>query len=163
YDALTADRVYREAWPLERALALLVDETGSAFDADCVAALKAVVEPDEVRWRADLERAADIAARPRQQIKRTSTGQARLTGTPAPLQGQGAGRLPKANVDGPGPFRCDLFAVDDDVDAAGPGGEEAFDGLGVGLGGVLVDPEGVGRARGGEVGRVALVGAVRGG
>jgi HD-GYP domain-containing protein (c-di-GMP phosphodiesterase class II) len=32
YDALTADRVYREAWPPERALALLGDETGRAFD-----------------------------------------------------------------------------------------------------------------------------------
>ena len=37
YDALTADRVYREAWPVERALALLDEDTGSAFDAVCVA------------------------------------------------------------------------------------------------------------------------------
>ena len=36
HDALTADRVYREAWPAERALALLDDETGRAFDAECV-------------------------------------------------------------------------------------------------------------------------------
>ncbi len=46
YDALTADRVYREAWPAERALALLDDETGTAFDADCVAALRNVVAED---------------------------------------------------------------------------------------------------------------------
>ena len=43
YDALTADRVYREAWPAERALALLEEESGSAFDPECVAALRAVV------------------------------------------------------------------------------------------------------------------------
>ena len=43
YDALTADRVYREAWPTDRALALLDTETGVAFDAGCVAALRAVI------------------------------------------------------------------------------------------------------------------------
>jgi putative nucleotidyltransferase with HDIG domain len=43
YDALTADRVYREAWPKARALALLVHDTGTAFDASCVAALQALV------------------------------------------------------------------------------------------------------------------------
>ncbi len=43
FDALTADRVYREAWPLPRALALLSEETGSAFDAECVSALRAVI------------------------------------------------------------------------------------------------------------------------
>ncbi|MGH2890013.1 MAG: HD-GYP domain-containing protein [Solirubrobacteraceae bacterium] len=39
YDALTADRVYREAWPAQRALALLHEESGSAFDPVCVDAL----------------------------------------------------------------------------------------------------------------------------
>ncbi|HEX3688302.1 MAG TPA: HD-GYP domain-containing protein [Solirubrobacteraceae bacterium] len=43
YDALTADRVYREAWPSERALALLDDESGRAFDPECVAALRELV------------------------------------------------------------------------------------------------------------------------
>lgn len=43
FDALTADRVYREAWPVDRALALLEDETGAAFDAECVAALRDLV------------------------------------------------------------------------------------------------------------------------
>lgn len=43
YDALTADRVYREAWPAERAIALLEDESHTAFDPDCVAALRSVV------------------------------------------------------------------------------------------------------------------------
>lgn len=47
FDALTADRVYRDAWPLTRALALLDEETGSAFDAECVAALRAVIEAGE--------------------------------------------------------------------------------------------------------------------
>jgi HD-GYP domain-containing protein (c-di-GMP phosphodiesterase class II) len=43
YDALTADRVYREAWPAERALALLEEETGAAFDPLCVAALRDIM------------------------------------------------------------------------------------------------------------------------
>jgi HD-GYP domain-containing protein (c-di-GMP phosphodiesterase class II) len=43
YDALTADRVYRDAWPAERALALMVEESGTAFDPGCVAALQATV------------------------------------------------------------------------------------------------------------------------
>jgi HD-GYP domain-containing protein (c-di-GMP phosphodiesterase class II) len=47
YDALTADRVYREAWPAARALALLDDETGSAFDPVCVAALRGIVAVEQ--------------------------------------------------------------------------------------------------------------------
>lgn len=43
YDALTADRVYREAWPAERALALLEEDTGTAFDPECVRALASLV------------------------------------------------------------------------------------------------------------------------
>jgi HD-GYP domain-containing protein (c-di-GMP phosphodiesterase class II) len=67
YDALTADRVYREAWPIERALALLDEDTGSAFDAGCVEALKAVVAPeqDAVAWRASLSAPAETPLRPR--------------------------------------------------------------------------------------------------
>jgi HD-GYP domain-containing protein (c-di-GMP phosphodiesterase class II) len=49
YDALTADRVYREAWPAERALALLRDETGSAFDAECVRALDELVAVERLQ------------------------------------------------------------------------------------------------------------------
>ena len=45
YDALTSRRVYRDAWASERALALLQDETGTAFDPAVVAALVAVVAP----------------------------------------------------------------------------------------------------------------------
>ncbi|HVU77856.1 MAG TPA: HD-GYP domain-containing protein [Gaiellaceae bacterium] len=43
YDALVSKRVYRDAWPQERALALLHEETGSAFDARCVQALEEVL------------------------------------------------------------------------------------------------------------------------
>jgi HD-GYP domain-containing protein (c-di-GMP phosphodiesterase class II) len=43
YDALTADRVYREAWSSDRALALLEEETRTAFDPDCVETLRAVL------------------------------------------------------------------------------------------------------------------------
>ncbi len=47
YDALTAHRVYREAWPAERALALLEEETGAAFDPTCVAALRTIVASEQ--------------------------------------------------------------------------------------------------------------------
>ena len=43
YDALVSERVYREAWTPERALALLHAEVGAAFDGRCVAALERVV------------------------------------------------------------------------------------------------------------------------
>jgi HD domain len=43
YDALISPRVYREAWTHEQAVALLREETGSAFDPRCVAALERVL------------------------------------------------------------------------------------------------------------------------
>jgi putative nucleotidyltransferase with HDIG domain len=43
FDALTAKRPYRDAIPLERALAIMQGEVGTAIDADCLAALKAVL------------------------------------------------------------------------------------------------------------------------
>ena len=43
YDALTDDRIYRPAWSPSSALALLADETGSAFDRGCVKALHSVL------------------------------------------------------------------------------------------------------------------------
>ncbi len=50
YDALVSQRVYRDAWPKERALALLHEESGTAFDARCVEALEGVLhEPERVR------------------------------------------------------------------------------------------------------------------
>jgi HD-GYP domain-containing protein (c-di-GMP phosphodiesterase class II) len=44
YDALVSPRVYRDAWEPERALQLLHDETGTAFDGSCVAALERVLD-----------------------------------------------------------------------------------------------------------------------
>jgi HD-GYP domain-containing protein (c-di-GMP phosphodiesterase class II) len=67
YDALTADRVYREAWPVERALALLEEETGSAFDAECVSALRAIVAPAAGAAAAPAAPAA-VAVRGRQAV-----------------------------------------------------------------------------------------------
>jgi HD-GYP domain-containing protein (c-di-GMP phosphodiesterase class II) len=43
YDALCSERVYREAWSHERALGLLREEAGTAFDARCVRALEHVL------------------------------------------------------------------------------------------------------------------------
>jgi putative nucleotidyltransferase with HDIG domain len=43
YDALISRRVYRDAWPHERALALLREQSGTSFDAKCVAALERVL------------------------------------------------------------------------------------------------------------------------
>ncbi|MGH3103401.1 MAG: HD-GYP domain-containing protein [Gaiellaceae bacterium] len=45
YDALISTRVYRAAWTHERAIALLREQAGSAFDAQCVTALAEVVAP----------------------------------------------------------------------------------------------------------------------
>jgi hypothetical protein len=45
YDALVSDRVYREAWTSERALTLLREQAGSAFDPGCVESLARVVAP----------------------------------------------------------------------------------------------------------------------
>jgi putative nucleotidyltransferase with HDIG domain len=44
YDALRSTRVYRDAWPHERARALLRQAAGREFDERCVAALERVVE-----------------------------------------------------------------------------------------------------------------------
>ena len=46
YDALVSPRVYRPAWSVDRALALMHDESGTAFDARCVEALARIVERD---------------------------------------------------------------------------------------------------------------------
>jgi putative nucleotidyltransferase with HDIG domain len=43
YDALISQRVYREAWTHVRAIALLREESGTAFDPKCVAALERVL------------------------------------------------------------------------------------------------------------------------
>jgi HD-GYP domain-containing protein (c-di-GMP phosphodiesterase class II) len=46
YDALVSDRVYRPAWPAERALALLHEESGTGYDAKVVEALARIVTPE---------------------------------------------------------------------------------------------------------------------
>jgi HD-GYP domain-containing protein (c-di-GMP phosphodiesterase class II) len=46
WDALVSPRVYRAAWSRERAMGLLVEESGTAFDERCVAALRAVAGVD---------------------------------------------------------------------------------------------------------------------
>jgi HD-GYP domain-containing protein (c-di-GMP phosphodiesterase class II) len=52
YDALISARVYRAAWPHERAIALLREGSGTTFDARCVEALEQVLAR---------ERGADLA------------------------------------------------------------------------------------------------------
>jgi HD-GYP domain-containing protein (c-di-GMP phosphodiesterase class II) len=49
YDALVSPRVYRAAWPVERALGLLRDEADMVFDARCVEALVRVLEGEPRR------------------------------------------------------------------------------------------------------------------
>ena len=58
YDALVSHRVYRAAWSPDEALELLRAETGTAFDAQCVAALERVLGRDEhdPGWVAGLAR-----------------------------------------------------------------------------------------------------------
>jgi HD-GYP domain-containing protein (c-di-GMP phosphodiesterase class II) len=48
YDALVSKRVYRPAWAQDDALALLREESETAFDARCVEALERVVAPERV-------------------------------------------------------------------------------------------------------------------
>jgi HD-GYP domain-containing protein (c-di-GMP phosphodiesterase class II) len=49
YDALVSPRVYRAAWSHAAALALLREESGSAFDERCVAALERVLGREHVQ------------------------------------------------------------------------------------------------------------------
>jgi putative nucleotidyltransferase with HDIG domain len=44
YDALVSPRVYRPAWSHERAMALLHEQTGTAFDERCVEALERILD-----------------------------------------------------------------------------------------------------------------------
>ena len=56
YDALVSPRVYRAAWSNGKALALLQEESGVAFDPRCVAALVSVVSRDDVAATGRLRR-----------------------------------------------------------------------------------------------------------
>ena len=49
FDALTADRPYRPAMPLEKALGIIRAETGSAVDPDCFAALLDILPASALR------------------------------------------------------------------------------------------------------------------
>ena len=48
YDALISRRVYRDAWPHERAIALLREQSGTSLDGKCVAALERVLASEHV-------------------------------------------------------------------------------------------------------------------
>ena len=48
YDALISRRVYRDAWTHERAVGLLHEESGTSFDAKCVAALERVLSREHL-------------------------------------------------------------------------------------------------------------------
>ena len=52
YDALISRRVYRDAWPHERALALLREQSGTSFDPKCVAALERVLASERAPFAA---------------------------------------------------------------------------------------------------------------
>jgi HD-GYP domain-containing protein (c-di-GMP phosphodiesterase class II) len=43
FDALTADRPYRAAMPISKALAIMQESVGSAVDADCLGALRQAI------------------------------------------------------------------------------------------------------------------------
>jgi putative nucleotidyltransferase with HDIG domain len=45
YDALVSERVYREPWTHDRALAILEEGAGELFDERCIEALARVLEP----------------------------------------------------------------------------------------------------------------------
>jgi putative nucleotidyltransferase with HDIG domain len=62
YDALVSPRVYRDAWTHGKALELLHEETGGAFDPRCVAALERVLERE--RASEQKQPAAAAVARP---------------------------------------------------------------------------------------------------
>jgi HD-GYP domain-containing protein (c-di-GMP phosphodiesterase class II) len=49
YDALITKRVYRDAWSVDRALALLRDEVGGGFDPDCLVALEKLLAHESAR------------------------------------------------------------------------------------------------------------------
>ena len=44
FDALTSERPYKKAWPVEKAIALLTEESGEHFDPQCVDAFLAVLD-----------------------------------------------------------------------------------------------------------------------
>ena len=63
YDALISPRVYRDAWPHERAMALLRQGAGLHFDARCVDALERVLTRDQAERRAARQTGPEVSAR----------------------------------------------------------------------------------------------------
>ena len=64
WDALTSDRAYRPAWPLDRALAHVVAAGGAQFDPTCVEAFLDLVAERGLfpeRSTADLDALAEAA------------------------------------------------------------------------------------------------------
>jgi len=61
FDALTSERPYKHAWPVEKAVAELERCAGTQFDADLVACFLRIV-PELVEIRATLERQLSLAA-----------------------------------------------------------------------------------------------------
>ncbi len=59
YDALISSRVYRAAWTSEEAMALLREESGTAFDARCVSALDEVLAAESAAAREALDPASE--------------------------------------------------------------------------------------------------------
>jgi putative nucleotidyltransferase with HDIG domain len=62
YDALVSQRVYRDAWPHERAMAILGEGAGQLFDERCTEALARVLDPGHARAAAPSRQAASVAA-----------------------------------------------------------------------------------------------------
>jgi len=60
YDALISKRVYRPAWTHEEAISLLRNETGTAFDARCVAALEQVILMENATLPAPVARQREL-------------------------------------------------------------------------------------------------------
>jgi HD-GYP domain-containing protein (c-di-GMP phosphodiesterase class II) len=58
YDALVSARVYRPAWPTERAMELLRDESGTCFDSRCVETLERLLDAKASTREATVETAA---------------------------------------------------------------------------------------------------------
>jgi HD-GYP domain-containing protein (c-di-GMP phosphodiesterase class II) len=63
YDALISPRVYREAWPHERAIALLRQGAGLQFEPRCVEALERVLTREDAARGVARERETEGAAR----------------------------------------------------------------------------------------------------
>ena len=59
YDALRSERVYRDAWSRDEALARLREEAGKAFDPRCVAALEHVSKRPSGQYSVPLRSGAD--------------------------------------------------------------------------------------------------------